>query len=526
MIVKDCNFIVRTQDDIKLRAVITMPDTLATYSTTILYLPNPNHSYTHISYIRHQILKNMKCDSSIIISFMYRGFHTSGGTFDLFHPNQYSLQDTLLVLNQASTNLESKNITPSENCRVVLIADGLSILLAKQLLTTSYTFSHIVCLENIPDCVENLFSSTYSLQHKHVFSTFRFISYAKLPISTKHAFRKLKTPYGNNNPLFPVIRGVPWSQTTTLVGEKAYNDTLHEWKVFMEHEYPHLFEYTPWAFFTHIHYFFQISTRILDCNESTQYDSIQKLIAQNIEQGELSSVIVHVTDKWAHQQQQTDVDICISRMCEWYTSNKTNAIVNIDIGCMTTIYNSEKEKPSQKRRCLLLYPYATHAINTTTRSRISTSSVPFFSEWYYVPTILKTNIINRIAQIPLNVIKPLFLLEHSFKTPSLISGHPVYTMNITSVIEQHISISILLFHRCTGETTPWLNAYEYNITETNRPHTVKIILPFVHNTLDQNTILLLHISRHRSTYQIFKDWFLGTLTYVDISNVWVEFPIN
>jgi hypothetical protein len=507
--IKETCFNVITSDNIILKGYITMSDTISNINTIVLYLPNPNHSNIHTTHIRNALCKNMAHQSPVIISFSYRGFHSSEGFFDFFHPEQYSCKDTIHVLDIAYKKLKSSMISINESYRIVLIADGLSILLAKQLFKTSYSFSHIVCFEQIPDCAANLFTTLNKLQHTKIRSTFRFISHARLPSQVAESFQNLYSPYLSL--LFPAIRGVHKNIKTTNL---SYHESLQIWKTYMLKTYPHFFETIIFSMQPYCHYFIQQSKHY-STKPPQQYDGISK------------SITYHTTDKWTLNM--NEYNICIARMCRWYNCcDKKSGNHYIDINDDTITYYNINGKTVRN----LLQPYyidrSQNCMTLTTTVHVSTVFLPNNWIWiskYLLPMFLRSQIISTVGQLSYNI-NPFLTLEHSFTVPTRISGYPICTMNIRSQQVQSVMFSIILFHRVTGRLHVLLDEYEHDIDASNNiVQTIRILLPFTHTIIEKDILIIIGISRYRSMLGTFREWVYGNSSSVNVSNVWLEFPI-
>jgi len=453
----------------------------------------------------------------------------SDGIFDFFHPDQHSLNDTLLVLNKAFEKLDFHMLGVVNNSRrVVLLADGLSILLAKQLIKSKYSFSHVVCFTTIPDCVNSMFTSTHNVHHKHILNTFKFINRVRIPTTTGIAFRKLRTPY--NTYLFPAIRGIS-SNNIQQKSKKgtSYKQQILDWVLFMNTTYPHLFVTEQIPYLPNTQYFFQLCTHMSDsCIEKEH--SIKQIL-QSIEQQTTSSLMVHTTDKWTIQNQRHESNMCIVRMCKWFVrSNKTKVQEYIDVNNIVLKHDSLYSSQLTRHRVVLYPPTANIDTNNNESSLVSTTSLPEQTlHWLfqYCPVTVNKVILQKLKVLSQTQdVKSILVLRHTLQVPTLITGYPIFTMNIHSHTCQLLSICISTFNEHTGILTPWLTEYEYNIIETDILHTVQILLPFTHNTIHKDTVFIVTMSQYRSFWQSLHEWVTDTTEHVKLSNLCVNLPIE
>lgn len=519
-VVRDRTFAVTASDGVRLEGILTLSDTLSVSRTVVLYLPNPNHTTQRTAHIRQAICSRMSERAPVIISFSYRGLHTSEGTFDFFNPKQHSIDDTLLVLHNAYAILRTSMITVSDTSRVVIVADGLSCFLAKQLITrATYSFSHVVCLQTIPDRIEHMFTNSYVLQYKRIQSTFRFVTFAKLRHDVAREFQKLQTPCGT--PLFSAVRGGTLLQNRDTV--TAYRTSLQTWVTFMKSKHPHMFQTHELALDLGVHYYFQLCTHTPN---HKQNHSIWKMLACPTQNTTLQ---IHITDKWGPNNSMYDVDMCLSRLCQWYTTvKKVFGHVCVDIGEHTYTYNYTHEQSSKNVRRTLLCPFGTSIHTANAYMALSTSCLPI-DNWLFIfdhfPTCVKTHSIRKLINLPNNIKKPIIILSHDFELPTIISGRPVCTMNIRSTIQQTVSITIALVHMSNGKCTTLADMYEFDTYTNNTIQTVRMLLPYTHTTIGKHTAILIGIRRCRSILTYVQNWVCDTSSSIDVSSVWIDFPV-
>jgi hypothetical protein len=164
----------------------------------------------------------------------------------------------------------------------------------------------------------------------------------------------------------------------------------------------------------------------------------------------------------------------------------------------------------------------------TTTVHVSTVFLPNNWIWiskYLLPMFLRSQIISTVGQLSYNI-NPFLTLEHSFTVPTRISGYPICTMNIRSQQVQSVMFSIILFHRVTGRLHVLLDEYEHDIDASNNiVQTIRILLPFTHTIIEKDILIIIGISRYRSMLGTFREWVYGNSSSVNVSNVWLEFPI-